>query len=485
MVPQKVDYTTPSLGLGRQPESWGSGPSSQFDIENLLDKYRSLMPFSYLGALEYRGTINTATYGIDIGSLPEITLDPYPSVKFPEYPAGEIVFGGFDIGKTNLGGPIKTYKIPSSTSMESKTRLDLLSISLRRGDGRDPDVFVSRIIVDPGAAYLNYTFDSSISMPASSLETLRQKLPPELNGFFNNSGMPKDIPALDWGLEFTFREDFRIFVPFNRMIKPLRDGGYAIALEKSIDGDFGLGQPFFRQAYVFWDHRNEEISLAAKSASANVSRIVAVGYNPYNTSLSYSLRDIGYLAIRQRNSFLIIVISSTMGGTVFVFLLVGSLFWLQAKTNFILGAFSTFWRLVRETKEVWSGRKTSTPSDKDVAADFGYKHELSAHNKRRIIELDGNGEVMELSGDRDARELAGDEAAEELADSSVRAELPVDPVELDGEPLVLRPVVPNRGARAAINSLEIRGQTRGLLDRSISLIIQRQGGTRLSRSASL
>ncbi|KAK6511454.1 hypothetical protein TWF481_000370 [Arthrobotrys musiformis] len=102
---------------------------------------------------------------------------------------------------------------------------------------------------------------------------------------------------------------------------------------------------------------------------------------------------------------------------------------------------STFLRLVRETKRVWFPK--DAPGAPDSGGGFGYKPELSALSKRRVLELNTNirsrpnanmGAIGLTRNSGGAAELIGDNGARELHEDTARAELPVHPVELSGEP---------------------------------------------------
>ncbi|KAK6529680.1 hypothetical protein TWF281_008843 [Arthrobotrys megalospora] len=433
LVPQKANpkFRTPSLGLGKEPA-----------------KQSPVGRFTFMSALKRSNFINTPTYGIDIKGFRVDRTGPNPGVNFEGTPgsysgqhprAGYLTFGGVDIAQTT--DPIQTYKI--SSPEDTRTRIDLLRIALHRGNGSEPNTVVERTLKEPGVAYLDYTKDS-ILLPESPYSDLQKELGPTLDRFFRNSGNLGDIPTSDWGLEFTFPGEVpvNIYVPFEQIIRPLPDGGYAVAVGNTSGDTFVLGQPFFRRAYVFYDYNNDEVSLAAKkdpSPSESPQDILVVGYNLGNTSITYSLAK--YPTVQQSSSA---VIGGTIGSVVILLLMAFAL-WFIARKKVIGERAGTLWKLIQETKQLWSRKEIQKSTDLDYGVGFVRKQELSALNVRRVAELGGDGEILELSGGENAGELEG---------SIVGAELPVPPVELDGEPITRRVTPTDSGSledRAMLN----------------------------------
>ncbi|KAF3915664.1 hypothetical protein AA313_de0201705 [Arthrobotrys entomopaga] len=140
----------------------------------------------------------------------------------------------------------------------------------------------------------------------------------------------KKLPGDDTGLEFVFRNNLRIFVPFSQMILPdvRTPGWYTTLIQEDTDGGFSLGSPFFRAAYVFYDYKNSEISVAPSIFNVTNSNITEIGVN--NASVTtlewlYASGESGMLPTSTpeptsapKNSIIGPVVGGVVGGVVLI-----------------------------------------------------------------------------------------------------------------------------------------------------------------------
>ncbi|KAK6540267.1 hypothetical protein TWF694_009080 [Orbilia ellipsospora] len=221
-----------------------------------LDKSDSSVDYpSFLEVMQSQNLINTPTFGVYLGDL-----------RGKDDTGKSITFGGIDTLKFKL--PLKTV------SSKNGYTLDLIGVNLIGDNGLN----TTEIATGGSPQSVTISFSTpSIFLPTDIFNDIMNFL----GASESNDYDIRKLPAENTGIEFVFRDDLRIFVPFSQMILPdtYNPGWYTTLIQEDTDGGFYLGSPFFRAAYVFYDYANSEISIAPSILNVTNSNITEIGVN--------------------------------------------------------------------------------------------------------------------------------------------------------------------------------------------------------------
>ncbi|EPS36664.1 hypothetical protein H072_9769 [Dactylellina haptotyla CBS 200.50] len=253
-----VYQTVPTLGLG--------AGSSQDSITLLFSPFLEL--------LQKADVINIPAYGLYVGDN-----------RYLDGQGASLTLGGIDVAKFIL--PLKTFDLKSS----SMNIITIDEVKVVSGNAREISPEIS-IRLHNVRANLDFGYPG-LYFPDKFYDFIMEQLGASPNGDSWHPGyILQGVPPENEGLEFTLRDNLTIFLPFSQIVAPYpaKPGWYSILVERIQPQQTStvLGVPFFRRAYVFYDHQNAEISIAAAISNVTDVSVAEVGAN--NTSI----RDLGF-----------------------------------------------------------------------------------------------------------------------------------------------------------------------------------------------